>query len=59
LECNYRLSGFFRRGYCNSCILNLKKGISYSNKKAQVGGKELPVGISFEKEVKGIFGILK
>jgi two-component system, LytTR family, response regulator len=40
-----------------SYIINLKKGISYHNKKIQIGNKELPVGLSFEKDVREIFKI--
>lgn len=39
-----------------SFIINTTKEISYSNKKIQIGVKLIPVGISFENEVKKIFG---
>jgi DNA-binding LytR/AlgR family response regulator len=41
-----------------SYIINLKKEISYRNKKVQIGEIQIPVGISFEDEVKKIFGLL-
>jgi DNA-binding LytR/AlgR family response regulator len=40
-----------------SYIINLKKEISYRNKKVQIGDIQIPVGISFEDEVKKIFGL--
>jgi len=40
-----------------SFIINITKGISYCNKKIQIENKQIPVGISFENEVKRILGI--
>ncbi|MCE5348221.1 MAG: LytTR family DNA-binding domain-containing protein [Bacteroidales bacterium] len=39
-----------------SFIINTTKDLSFSNKKIQIGEKQIPVGISFENEVKKIFG---
>jgi DNA-binding LytR/AlgR family response regulator len=40
-----------------SYIINYRKEISYSNKKIQFGDIQLPVGISFEKNVRKMFGM--
>jgi DNA-binding LytR/AlgR family response regulator len=40
-----------------SYIINLGKVNSFSNKKIQIGDRQIPVGISFENKVKSIFGI--
>jgi DNA-binding LytR/AlgR family response regulator len=40
-----------------SFIVNTKKNISYSNKFINTGDKQIPVGISYEENVKNFFGI--
>jgi len=40
-----------------SFIINTTKDISYSNKIIHIGNKQIPVGISFENEIKKIFRI--
>jgi DNA-binding LytR/AlgR family response regulator len=40
-----------------SYIINISGEISYSNKKVHIGDKQIPVGISYEEDVRKIFGI--